>query len=130
MLLKEKRNFIEDIMEKNIIRGAIYLLILALAILTLKSCGNSGGGSEEVASNNVPKLSWDPPTKNADGTSLNGLAGYKIYYGTSSGNYTKIIDIGDPKKPTKRLRVLRLVCTIARQLHMIHQGMKVIFQMR
>jgi hypothetical protein len=38
-------------------------------------------------------LIWDPPNKNADGTPLNDLAGYKVYYGTSSGTYTKVIDI-------------------------------------
>lgn len=40
-------------------------------------------------------LSWDVPTTNTDGTPLTNLAGYKIYYGTSSGNYTKIIDVGN-----------------------------------
>jgi len=33
-------------------------------------------------------LSWTPPTQNTDGTSLNDLAGYKVYWGTSQGNYT------------------------------------------
>jgi len=33
-------------------------------------------------------LSWTPPTQNTDGTSLTDLAGYKIYWGTSQGNYT------------------------------------------
>jgi hypothetical protein len=38
-------------------------------------------------------LSWDPPTENSDGTPLSDLAGYKIYYGTSSGNYTTVVDV-------------------------------------
>lgn len=84
-------------MENNIIRAPICLFLLALAILTLSSCGN-GGGSETVGSNNFAKLSWDPPTTNADGTTLDDLVGYKIYYGTSSGNYTEMIDITDPQK--------------------------------
>ena len=29
-----------------------------------------------------------------DGTSLQDLAGYKVYYGRVSGNYSKVIDIG------------------------------------
>ncbi|MGB5739562.1 MAG: putative Ig domain-containing protein, partial [Woeseia sp.] len=33
-------------------------------------------------------LSWVPPTLNTDGTPLNDLAGYKIYWGSESGNYT------------------------------------------
>ena len=34
-------------------------------------------------------LSWTAPTENTDGSQLNDLAGYKLYYGTSAGNYTK-----------------------------------------
>jgi hypothetical protein len=33
-------------------------------------------------------LSWTPPTENEDGTPLMDLAGYKIYWGTSPGDYT------------------------------------------
>ncbi len=40
-------------------------------------------------------LSWVPPSTNADGTYLNDLAGYKIYYGTESGNYLNIEDVGN-----------------------------------
>ncbi len=40
-------------------------------------------------------LTWDPPTTNADGSPLTDLAGYKLYYGTSSGNYTNSIDVGN-----------------------------------
>ena len=40
-------------------------------------------------------LSWDAPTTNSDGTPLTDLAGYKIYYGTDSANYTEIIDTGN-----------------------------------
>jgi len=32
-------------------------------------------------------LNWTPPTKNEDGTALTDLAGYKIYWGTTSGSY-------------------------------------------
>ncbi len=40
-------------------------------------------------------LSWNAPTTNTDGTPLTDLAGYKIYYGTSSGNYTAVINVGN-----------------------------------
>ncbi len=40
-------------------------------------------------------LTWDAPTTNADGTPLTDLAGYKVYYGTSSRDYTKTIDVGN-----------------------------------
>ncbi len=40
-------------------------------------------------------LSWDPPTTNEDGSPLTDLAGYKIYYGTSSRNYSFYINVGN-----------------------------------
>ena len=47
-----------------------------------------------VQSNNgTALLSWTPPTENTDGSELQDLAGYKIYYGPSSGNYCNSITI-------------------------------------
>lgn len=40
-------------------------------------------------------LGWNAPTTNVDGTTLTDLAGYKIYYGTSPGNYTEVVDVGN-----------------------------------
>ena len=40
-------------------------------------------------------LSWISPSKNADGTYLTDLAGYKIHYGTESGNYLNHLDVGN-----------------------------------
>src|ERR1700752_896960 len=45
------------------------------------------------------QLSWNAPTKNADGTALADLAGYKLYYGQNtrqvSGVYAFTVDIGN-----------------------------------
>lgn len=38
-------------------------------------------------------LSWTAPTENEDGTSLTDLAGYRIYYGKSPGQYSHEIRI-------------------------------------
>jgi hypothetical protein len=40
-------------------------------------------------------LAWDAPTTNTDGTSLTDLAGFKVYYGISSGNYTAVVNVGN-----------------------------------
>jgi hypothetical protein len=48
-----------------------------------------------VAFASVVTLSWDAPTANADGTTLTDLAGYKVYYCTSSGDYSEYIDVGN-----------------------------------
>lgn len=45
-------------------------------------------------------LSWTPPTENADGTPLTNLAGYKIYYGLSQGNYPNLVRIDNPSIST------------------------------
>jgi len=47
------------------------------------------------AGNNVI-LSWTTPVQNTDGTIVSGLAGYKIYWGTSSRAYTNVEIIDNP----------------------------------
>jgi hypothetical protein len=34
-------------------------------------------------------LAWDPPENQTD------IAGYKVHYGNSSGNYDTIVDVGN-----------------------------------
>jgi PKD repeat protein len=41
------------------------------------------------------RLTWIPPTTNANGTALNDLAGYKVYHGSSSRQYTASVDVGN-----------------------------------
>jgi hypothetical protein len=53
----------------------------------------------QVALGNVT-LSWAAPTQNADGSPLTDLAGYNIYYGTSSGVYDHEISIDNPGTTT------------------------------
>ncbi|GBD96777.1 MAG TPA: hypothetical protein ENG83_07545 [Nitrospirae bacterium] len=90
----------------------IHSLILVL-LLIISGCGGGGGsgssGSGVTASGesgsssdgsgstaiSSATLSWDAPTTNSDGTPLTDLAGYKVYYGTSSSNYTESVDIGN-----------------------------------
>lgn len=79
----------------------IYWPVLAIVsifvTLSIYSCGGGGGGTSATTSGtgNSATLTWDAPTTNADGTSLTDLGGYKVYYGTSSGNYTDSIDVGN-----------------------------------
>ncbi|HSN72548.1 MAG TPA: putative Ig domain-containing protein [Steroidobacteraceae bacterium] len=41
-------------------------------------------------------LSWQPPTRNTDGTTLTDLAGFRIRYGTSSSSLTRTLSISNP----------------------------------
>lgn len=41
----------------------------------------------------APKLVWDAPTTNADGSCLNDLDGFRVNYGLSSGSYNNSISL-------------------------------------
>jgi hypothetical protein len=74
------------------------LLTLSLIII-LAGCGGGSGGAgtgNGLTTTGTVSLTWDAPTTRADGTSLNpatDIATYKLYYGTSSGNYSQSIDV-------------------------------------
>ncbi len=59
------------------------------------STGGGTGAPSDGTTTGTATLSWDVPTTNADGTPLTDLAGFKVYYGNASGNYTTIIDVGN-----------------------------------
>jgi fibronectin type III domain protein len=81
----------------RLIRAAWAPLLLSLAL--------TGCGGSDVAVNGTPtanetgpvtataKVSWTPPTKNTDGSPLDDLAGYNIYYGTEPSALTQTIQI-------------------------------------
>lgn len=95
-------------MGKDINREPICLFLLALTMLTLNSCGNGGGGANSIQAegSGTATLSWGAPTTNVDGTQLNTLAGFKIYYGTSSEDYTEVKDVGLTATPDTPAYVL------------------------
>ncbi len=82
--------------------GRTKSLIMTTLLLTLNlllmGCGEvvsvegidiGGGGANSLM------LSWIPPTTNEDGTTLIDLAGFKLYYGIQSGQYSQVINVGD-----------------------------------
>jgi hypothetical protein len=46
--------------------------------------------------NGAATLSWQPPTQNTDGTPLTDLAGFKIYWGTTPGEYPHSLTVENP----------------------------------
>jgi hypothetical protein len=52
------------------------------------SSGSGTGGTSGTAT-----VSWVPPTDNTDGTPVGDLAGFRVYYGTSSESLTETIDV-------------------------------------
>lgn len=68
---------------------------------TISCTGTGGSTTKSVVVNVNPitgsaTLSWTPPTTNEDGSNLDDLAGYKIHYGNSSGNYSNTITLNNP----------------------------------
>ena len=103
---------------QNTERKITTLLLSYLVIMTVAAgCGKTGGASmnpdtesglanmenDNQSANysstdnaNSATLSWSEPSHNADGTPLSGdLAGYIIYYGLGTDNYTESVDIGN-----------------------------------
>ncbi len=63
------------------------------------TCTGPGGSTLQMLSVGVigpVQLSWMAPEENVDGSTLTDLAGYRIYYGTSSRNYSDMIDLSNP----------------------------------
>ena len=69
------------------------LLLLAIGACVLSGCGGGGGGgdaaSSSSSSSNTASLAWDP-------VMAANLAGYRVYYGTSPGNYVQPLGSGLP----------------------------------
>jgi len=90
---------------KNRGKRALFTAMTLLAFL-LGGCGGggssgtggtgaSGGSGGTGGTDGTIIIDWDAPTTNADGTALNDLVGYKIYYGMASGVYNHSIDVGN-----------------------------------
>jgi hypothetical protein len=96
----------------NLPGGSVYYF----AVTAYDISGNESAFSEEVTAlyENLPGtpsapsvptvvpltstsagLQWNPPVTNTDGTPLTDLAGFKVYYGTVSGVYSLVVDVGN-----------------------------------
>ena len=51
-------------------------------------------GSPAPASSDKLALSWTAPTRNVDGSELEDLGGFKVYYKAKSGSFTRLADVG------------------------------------
>ena len=74
-----------------------------VCLLLISGCGFSEDEDDNCSSPCVSQLdsgtvlvSWIPPTENTDGSPLIDLAGYRVYYGTSPGNYNFSETVNNP----------------------------------
>ena len=73
----------------------VHLIAFLFGFALLSGCGgeletsslNGGGGGGGVGGTKSVSLTWDTPTTNEDGSCLTDLSNYKVYYGTSTGDY-------------------------------------------
>lgn len=63
-------------------------------MLSATGCGGGGGGEGSSAPSVYRSINWQAVTVNEDGSPLNDLAGYRIYYGTALGQYPYVVDVG------------------------------------
>lgn len=75
--------------------NSVKILAIVFFLVFLSSCGSSSDDSKLVTGTGTALLSWLPPTENTDNSPYTDPAGYKIYYGTSPGNYNTPIIIND-----------------------------------
>lgn len=83
----------------------VLIISVIMIMMILAGCGSGGGSNSgaSVSSDNtntgVTKssltLNWGAPTTNSNGTPLTDLAGFNVYYGTSSRNYSYKVDVGN-----------------------------------
>jgi hypothetical protein len=69
--------------------------LLSAALLSASCFGDNvtaAAGTPPPATGTAT-LSWTAPTKNADGSPITGLSGYRIYYGTDPNHFTQTIKI-------------------------------------
>lgn len=100
----EKR--IRQTASKNML-GWLTCFLTCVGLLLISGCGGGGAsdsGGLSATSSSVGSgtgeaiLTWDAPTTRSDGSTLTDLAGYRIYYGTSSpvnAQNSEQIDVGN-----------------------------------
>jgi len=71
--------------------------------VTITVADGRGGQASDQTRVNVQQqvagratLAWDAPSTRTDGSPLTNLAGFKLYYGTSSNNLNQVVQVSNP----------------------------------
>lgn len=76
--------------------GSASASLAAFAIAVTQASATTGSAT----------LTWVAPTENTDGSPITGLAGFHIYYGTSEGAMTQLIDVPNVSTTTYAIEQL------------------------
>lgn len=76
-------------------------------ITYLINCSGASGSAVAMVTVTVEStaLAWQAPVQNTNGTVINDLAGYNLYYGTESGRYTQVRAVRDASQTNLELPV-------------------------
>jgi hypothetical protein len=69
--------------------GVLFFLIFFTSFILISSFFSGTGNTAQTM------LAWSPPTTNEDGTPITDISGYKVYFGTSPGQYAQTIYTGN-----------------------------------
>ena len=88
--------WLRPVLSKSLFALFISLLLTACSTQENFDGATTGAGVGGVTTQGVA-LSWTAPVEREDGTpiSMSEIAGYRVYYGTSEGNYPNELDIAD-----------------------------------
>jgi hypothetical protein len=80
-------------MHTRVVVASIALLAVSIAGCHSEADTPAGAQTGSGLEPQSVEVAWQPPTANSDGTPLSDLAGYNLYYGSSSHHYTHSIPI-------------------------------------
>ena len=77
--------------------GFTSILFALLMALQLSACSTEDSATAVTEDSATVSLSWVAPSAREDNApiSLSEIAGYRVYYGTTPGQYTNSVDIND-----------------------------------
>ena len=81
-------------------RTPLHLVLLSAASVGCVAFLTTGCGAGTEHATFSFTIAWDAPTTSADGTSLDDLAGYRVYDGTAPGRYSSVTDVGRATQAT------------------------------
>ncbi|HEX6998120.1 MAG TPA: putative Ig domain-containing protein [Gammaproteobacteria bacterium] len=77
-------------------RGVYEDIVISVSDGEAESALDAFSITVEAVGSGSAVLSWIPPTENTDGSPLTDLAGYKLYWGTTPGEYPHSVSIDNP----------------------------------